>query len=177
MVLIAMAGLPGAGKSTVARGLAERFSAVLVSVDAMESAIVRAEISQGFATGLAAYFAAEQVARTNLDLGRHVIVDAANYVVYARSIWSGLAREFGVGLLFVETVCTDLAVHAERLASRPAVPGLPRLTFDDVVVRYAETEPWQDEPRWLVNTATSPDHDRIYADVQAALAANRLESA
>lgn len=173
MVLIAMAGLPGTGKSTVAEGLAARFPAVLVNVDAMESAMVRAEISQGFATGLAAYLVAEQVAQANLRLGQHVIVDAANYVVYARDIWSALAREFNVALLFVETVCTDLELHAQRLRERPAVPGLPRLSFDDVVVRYAETEAWGSEPRWLVNTATKLDHELIYAQVQTALRATR----
>lgn len=170
MALIAMAGLPGVGKSTVARALAQRLPAVLVNVDDVESALIRAEFERSFATGLAAYLVAEQVARANLALGRHVVVDAANYVTYARNIWTSLAREHGVPLLFVEVVCTDLAAHAERLADRPAVPGLPRLTFDDVVVRYAETEPWGREPRWLVNTATELDHDAIFAQVQAALA-------
>ena len=156
MALIAMAGLPAVGKSTVARGLAERFPAVLVNVDAVESALIKAEFEQSFATGLAAYLVAEQVACANLGLGQHVIVDAANYVSYARDLWTALAREYRVPLLFVEVVCPDLAVHADRLANRPAVPGLPRLSFDDVVVRYAETEPWGREPRWLVNSAVGP---------------------
>lgn len=169
MVLIAMAGLQGVGKSTVARGLAQRFGAVLVGVDALESAMVRAELQRGFATGLAAYLAAEQVARTNLELGRHVVVDAANYVHYARDMWSELAREQAVPLLFVEVVCTDLDLHKARLDARPAVPGLPKVTFDDVVVRFAETEPWGAEPRWLVNNSGELDLDAVYAEVLAAL--------
>lgn len=170
MVLIAMAGLPGVGKSVVARGLAERFGAVLTSVDELESAMVSAELQQGFATGLAAYLVAERFADTNLALGHHVIIDACNYVVHARDMWTRLAAKHRTPLLFVEAVCPDLAAHAARLADRPAVPGLPRLSFDDVVVRYAETEPWGNEPRWLVNTADALDHDEIYAQVRAALA-------
>ncbi len=169
MVLIAMAGLQGVGKSVVARGLAERFGGVLVNVDALESAMVRAELEQGFATGLAAYFAAEQVARANLELGRDVIIDAANYVSYARNMWTALAREQDARLLFVEVVCTDLEVHKARLDARPEVPGLPRVRFEDVVVRFAETEAWGNEPRWLVNNVGELDLDAVHAEVLAAL--------
>lgn len=169
MALIAMAGLPGVGKTTVAQGLALRFPAVLVNVDEVEAALLRAEFERSFATGLAAYLVAEQVARANLELGQHVIVDAANYVIYAQQMWTALAAQHRVPLLFVEVVCTDLNVHAQRLTSRPAVPGLPRLTFDDVVVRYAETEAWEGEPRWLVNTAGELDHDAIFAQLNTVL--------
>lgn len=170
MALIAMAGLPGVGKTTVAKGLAERFPAVLVNADDVESCLIRAEFERSFATGLASYLVAEQVARANLALGHHVVVDAANYVTWARNMWTALAREFGVPLLFVEVVCTDLGVHQRRLAARPVVPGLPKLSFDDVVIRYAETEPWGREPRWLVNTADELDHDLVLEQVRAALA-------
>ena len=165
-----MAGLPGVGKSTLARGLAQRFPAVLVNVDDVESALLRAEFERSFATGLASYLVAEQVARANLALGQHLIVDAANYVTWARAMWTSLAGEYRVPLLFVEVVNTDLALHAQRLSGRPMVTGLPRLTFDDVVVRYAETEPWGREPRWLVNTAGDVDHDLVFEQVAAALA-------
>jgi len=176
VALIAMAGLPGVGKSTVARGLAERLPAVLVNVDDIESSLISAEFERSFATGLASYLVAGQVARANLELGSHVIVDAANYVHFAREMWTSLAATHHVGVLFVEVVCTDLALHAERLAQRPAVPGLPKQTFDDVVVRYAETEPWGREPRWLVNTAGEIDHEKIFADVQEALASGSDET-
>ena len=172
MALIAMAGLPGVGKSTVARGLAERFPAVLINVDDIESSLVKAEFERSFATGLASYLVAEQVARANLSLGSHVIVDAANSAGYARNIWTTLAREYRTQLLFVEVVCTDLTAHADRLATRPKVPGQPRISFDDVVVSYAESEPWGREPRWLVNTATAIDHDLTFGRVQQALASS-----
>ena len=56
MALIAMAGLPGVGKTTVARGLAARLPAVLVNVDEVESALLRAEFEralteEGYAPG------------------------------------------------------------------------------------------------------------------------------
>jgi len=169
VALIAMAGLPGVGKSTIARGLAERFPGVLINVDDVASALVRAEFERSFATGLAGYLVAEQVARVNLALGSHVIVDGANSAGYARNIWTSLAREFGTELLFVEVVCTDLVAHAARLATRRLPTGQPRISFDDVVVAYAEAESWAAEPRWLVNATEDVDHDQVFADVQAAL--------
>ncbi|WIY83310.1 ATP-binding protein [Propionimicrobium sp. PCR01-08-3] len=170
MALIAMAGLPGVGKTTVAKGLAEHFGGVLVNVDDVESSLVKAEFERSFATGLASYLVAEQVARANLGLGSTVIVDAANSASYARDMWTSLAREYNVPLLFVEVVCTDLAVHAERLATRPLPPGIQRIGFDEVVVKYAESESWGSEPRWLVNTASGVDHDQLFAEVSDALA-------
>jgi len=169
VALIAMAGLPGVGKTTVALGLAERMPAAVVNVDRVESSLVKAEFERSFATGLASYLVAEQVARDNLALGHHVIVDAANYVTYARDMWTRLAREQSTPLLFVEVVCADLALHQARLEAREVVPGLPRLTFDDVVARYAETEPWAGEPHWLVDNARPLDHDRVFAEVMAVL--------
>lgn len=47
-----MAGLPGVGKTTVARGLAARLPAVLVNVDEVESALLRAEFERSLRPGL-----------------------------------------------------------------------------------------------------------------------------
>ena len=88
-------------------------------------------------------------------------------------MWTALAREQRTSLLFVEVVCTDLAVHQARLSARPEVPGLPRVEFDDVVVRYAETEPWGNEPRWMVNNVGELDLDAIQAEVLTALSQQR----
>ena len=101
--------------------------------------------------------------------GSGVIIDAANYVTYARNMWTALAREQDARLLFVEVVCTDLEVHQARLDARPEVPGLPRVRFEDVVVRFAETEAWGNEPRWLVNNVGDLDLDAVHAEVLAAL--------
>ena len=76
--LIVMAGLPGAGKSTIAEIVGARLGATVVSVDPIESAILRAGIDADQPTGLAAYLVAEEIAEKELDSGRTVIVDAVN---------------------------------------------------------------------------------------------------
>lgn len=168
-MLIAMAGLQGVGKSTVAQALAARLPAVLVSVDEVESALCRAELERSFSTGLAAYLVAEEVAAANLRLGAHVVVDAANYVGVARRTWTSLAGRLGVPLLFVDVVCTDLGLHKRRVEARHrGLPGLPEVTFDDVVERYAETEAWGDEPRIMLDSALPLDVADLVARVTAA---------
>lgn len=176
MALIALAGLPGVGKTTVARGLAERFGGFLINVDDIEAALVNAEFERSFATGLASYLVAEQVARANLALRPQrgedettIIIDAANAASFARDLWSGLAREHRMRLLFVEVICTDLSVHEQRIATRELPPGKQRESLEDVMGAYAESQTWKDEPRWLINTASGVDHEQVFAEISQAL--------
>lgn len=149
--LIALSGLPGAGKSTVANALARRIGAVVVSVDPIEDALHRAGLRPSHETGLAAYLVAEVVAREALTRGHAVVVDAANYVEVARAMWRDLAHECSADLTWVEVVCSDEAAHRERLESRDRGFG-PTLepTWQHVVSRRSETQPWQ-----------PGDHDRL----------------
>lgn len=124
-MLIAMAGLPGTGKSTLAAHIGARLRAAVVSVDPIESAILTAGIDVDQPTGLAAYLVAETIAESVLDTGQSIIVDAVNAVGPAREQWIELAQRQGAELRFVETSCSDLELHRTRLASRNR--GLPHL--------------------------------------------------
>jgi predicted kinase len=103
-MLIAMAGLPAAGKSTVAEALGRVLPAPVVSVDPVEAAMWRAGVERGQPTGLAAYLVAEAVADGVLALGQSVIVDAVNAVEAARGQWRTLAGRHGVPVVFLEVV-------------------------------------------------------------------------
>lgn len=61
-MLIVVSGLPGTGKSTIADGIARTRQTPVLSVDPIESAIVRAGIPASFETGLAAYLVAQTLA-------------------------------------------------------------------------------------------------------------------
>lgn len=113
-----MAGLPGSGKSTVAEELARALGVTVVSVDPLESAILSAGIDADQPTGLAAYLVAETIVDAVLRSGQGVIVDAVNAVNPARDQWVLLGDRLGVEVRFVETVCSDLAVHRRRLEER-----------------------------------------------------------
>jgi len=117
-VLVAMAGLPGSGKSAVAEQIAARLSIPVVSVDPLESAILSAGIDAGQPTGLAAYLVAERIAEAVLRSRQSLIVDAVNAVQPAREQWVTLADRYGVEVRFIEVVCSDRDVHRARLEQR-----------------------------------------------------------
>jgi len=117
-MLIALAGLPAAGKSSVAAGLGRMLPAPVVSVDPIEAALWRAGVERTQPTGLAAYLAAEAIADGVLALGQAVIVDAVNAVEPAREQWRELAARRRVPLAFVEVVCSSPELHRTRLAAR-----------------------------------------------------------
>jgi len=145
MTLIAMAGLPGSGKSTVANGLALALNGLVVSVDPIESAMWTAGIDRDQPTGLAAYVIADVLARTNLALGRTVIVDAVNAVQPARDQWRSVARDLDVPVFFIEVTCSDERVHRDRLAARRRdLAGHEQTPWTVVENARHEWAPWTD---------------------------------
>ncbi|MFJ5228499.1 AAA family ATPase [Kitasatospora sp. NPDC088391] len=145
-MLIVMAGLPGAGKSTVAGALGRELPAPVVSVDPVEAAMWRAGVGRDQPTGLAAYAVAEAVADDVLTLGQDVVVDAVNAVAEARAQWRALAVRRGVPLVFVEVLCSDPALHRARLERRSrGLSGFPEPTWEAVQGLRSAFAPWTDE--------------------------------
>ncbi|MCY0955316.1 AAA family ATPase [Streptomyces sp. H27-S2] len=145
-MLIVMAGLPGAGKSSVAEGLGRKLAAPVVSVDPIEAAMSRAGVARSQPTGLAAYVVAEAVADGVLALGQTVIVDAVNAVAEERAQWRSLASRRGVPVVFIEVVCSDPAVHRQRLEGRSReIEGFYEPTWETVERRREEFVPWADD--------------------------------
>ena len=126
-MLIAMAGLPGAGKSMIAEVVGGRLAASVVSVDLIESAILNAGIDNDQPTGLAAYLVGEAIVESLLASGRTVILDAVNAVDPAREQWVRLAERQGETLKFIEVVCSDVELHRERLENRRLT--VPHITW------------------------------------------------
>jgi predicted kinase len=142
-VLIAMAGLPGSGKSTIAGVIGGRLRASVISVDPIESAILSAGIDGDQPTGLAAYLVAEKLAEFVIDAGHHVIVDAVNAVGPAREQWVRLARDRGEVLKFIEVICSDPELHRSRLESRGRrLPHAAEANWNAVEQRVDEYDAW-----------------------------------
>ena len=163
-MLIAMAGLPGTGKSTIAAVLGGRLGASVVSVDPIENAILSAGIDDDQPTGLAAYLVAETIAGLVLDSGHHVIVDAVNAVDPAREQWVTLALEKGEALRFIEVMCSDPMLHRERLESR-----YRDLTHVDEPTWHAVEQSLDEYSEWSGSSAAIP---RIRLDTVNSLGAN-----
>jgi len=152
--LVVLAGLPGTGKSTLARLLAEQLGGAWLRVDTIEASLLKAGLTQSFETGLAAYLAARDLARDQLAMGHDTIVDAVNGVDPARQMWRDLAGELQADRFVVEVVCSDQEEHRRRIESRGSLtPPLPAPTWDEVVRR--EYRPWR-EPILRVQGDRSP---------------------
>lgn len=162
-MLVAMAGLPGSGKSTIAEILAGRIGATVISVDPIEAAVLRAGIDSDQPTGLAAYLVAETMAEQVLLSGHSVVVDAVNAVEPARLQWRDLAEKCDVKLRVVETVCSDPALHEERLAKRS---GLVATWSTDAVAVEQSTDEYDE---WRGACGALP---RITLDTAAPLGTN-----
>jgi predicted kinase len=153
--LVVMAGLPGAGKSTIAEIVGARLGATVVSVDPIESAILRAGIDADQPTGLAAYLVAEEIAQKELDSGRTVIVDAVNAAEAARLQWRDLSDE---------------ALHRSRLEKRErGLPHLEETTWRAVEQSLEGYAPWTG-PSSALPRVTIDSVESLGRNVDAALA-------
>ncbi len=161
--LIVMAGLPGSGKSTVANELARRLTAPVLSIDPIEAAMWRSQISRQM-TGIAAYEIAAAIAEENLKIGISVIIDAVNPVKAARSTWVQLSERQNVRLQFIECSCSDISVHRQRIEARVRnIPGMPEIPWSRVEERKAEYEQWDFDHVTFDTASMSPD--AIVADL------------
>jgi predicted kinase len=148
--LIALAGLPGSGKSAVARELALRTGAIWLRVDSIEQAIEDSGVVPGDMRD-AGYRAAQAVAADNLRLGRDVVADCVNDWKIARDGWQAVGLRAGVEVVWVEIVCSDAAEHRRRVETRVSeVPGLKLPDWQAVIDR--EYHDW-DRERLTVDTA------------------------
>ena len=122
-LLIVVGGLPGTGKTSLARGLASALDAVHLRIDTIEQALRRTKMGSDV-LGAAGYVVGYDVAADNLFLGRTVVADAVNPRASIRAAWRDVARRAAVAVVEVEVVCSDAAVHRRRVESRSAdIPG------------------------------------------------------
>lgn len=138
--LISLSGLPGVGKTTIARELAKRIRAIYLRVDSVEAALSRSVLRIHPAED-AGYQAIAAVAKDNLLLGQDVIADTANSIAFTRDLWARVATEASAELVNIEIVCEDKTVHRARVEARASdLEGLKVPTWEKVLAR--EYEPW-----------------------------------
>lgn len=163
-MLIILGGLPGSGKTSLARGAARALGAAHIRVDTIEQALRNcATLPAGVVTE--GYAVAYALAEDNLRLGLPVIADTVNPLPVTRDAWAAVAARGGVRGVEVEIVCSDPAEHRRRVEGRASdIPGLALPRWDAVQQRdYAA---WT-RPRIVIDTAGQT----IAASIAALLAA------
>jgi predicted kinase len=112
-LLIAMAGLPGTGKSTLAAALADALPAVVLDKDKLRAGLIPPErVEYTRAQDDYIYELLLKAAEYNLNRGRHVILDGRTftrrYQVDRVELW---AKEHKADFRIIECVCPeDLAL-------------------------------------------------------------------
>jgi predicted kinase len=148
-MLIVFGGLPGTGKSTLAKALAQQRQAVYLRIDTIEQALHTSGCSTQD-VGPAGYIVAYALAESNLHLGRIVIADSVNPLAITRNAYRRVAIAAACPVLEIEIVCSDLEEHRRRIETRRADSGPTLPTWPDVLAN--DYEPW-DRPHFVLDTA------------------------
>jgi predicted kinase len=158
--LVVFAGLPGTGKTSLARTVARELHAVYLAKDTIkESALglaekMKLEQAQQMA-GPLSYELLVDLARDNLSLGMSVVLDSpAGYQVFRERV-KGLARSAKVELRLIECICTDERLLRQRVEAQgrelPAYRRRDWTTYQQDLAQYERLT----ERRLVVDTAES----------------------
>lgn len=161
-MLIAFSGLPGTGKTTLARLLASRLRATYLCIDTVEDELLKLGGASLVESG-AGYCVAYAVAGDNLRLGNTVIADAVNATAITREAWQKTAVDSGVRLVEVFVTCTDTSIHKERIAARS--PGMRASSWAEVCAIPMDATP---EGAIVIDTAR-PSAEECLAVLESAL--------
>jgi predicted kinase len=149
--LIVVSGLPGVGKTSIARALAGRVGTVHLRLDTIEQILLSSQLPDDMAD--AGYCICYALAEDNLWIGRVVIGDSVNALPVTRAAWRALAKRTDARLFEIEVICTDTAEHRRRVETRASdMPDHKPPTWEQVQSR--QYEPWS-EVDLIIDTATN----------------------
>ena len=149
-MLVAVSGLPGVGKTTISRAVAQATGALYLRIDSIEHALRTA----GRQVEGEGYGVAYAVAEDNLRIGRVVVADCVNPWPLTRREWRRVALRAGVGAVDVEIICSDADEHRRRVESRTSeIPGHRLPTWPEVLEH--DYHAWSRD-RLVIDTARLP---------------------
>lgn len=154
-VAILVAGVPGAGKSTLAEGLARELRAPVFSLDWQLGTLTSFQnLTDEDIEALAETMLIAGLAR-HLQLGLDVVLDVTGHDVVTRERYRRVASSLGARFVGVECVCSDPDVHRSRVEGRDrGIPGWrPTVSWEHVQRMQGLWEAWQ-EPHLVVDAAT-----------------------
>ncbi|MEG0253759.1 MAG: AAA family ATPase, partial [Muribaculaceae bacterium] len=160
-LFITLAGLPGTGKTTLAKALAKNLSLVYLRLDCIEAPFYRYNATSG--SKGEGYDAIVNLARENLNLGLGVIVDTVNPLHLTRKLFRDLAKESNANLLQFELKTNNLLLHKKRIEQRKAdIVGHNLPTWDKVL--NVEYEEWDESVDGLVTVIFTDNGETAFSE-------------
>lgn len=170
-ILIVFGGLPGVGKSAIARALVMRSTFAYLRLDTIEQALRDALNVDD--VGPAGYQLAYALAASNLNLGMAVVADCVNPLDATRNAWRAVAAKASSPIVEVEVICSDSSEHRRRIETRTAdIDGLKLLGWDDVLRR--DYQPWTTS-RVVIDSAQVGAIEAAESILATALSAGRSD--
>ncbi len=151
-MLIILGGLPGVGKTTIAKHLAKQLKAMYLRVDTAEQVLRETTALDG----PEGYMVCYALASENLCLGMTVIADSVNSIQITRAAWQHVAQKASVPFLEVELICSNIDEHQKRVETRkPDISGHQLPTWQAVLDRVYE--PWTSKHLVFDTAQKTPD--------------------
>ncbi|GAB3929544.1 AAA family ATPase [Kribbella albertanoniae] len=162
MFLLQMSGVPGAGKTTLAKELARVVGAVRLDHDVVKSGLLEAGITVE-QSGRASYEVLYALARDALGGGSCVIIDSPCFWPRILAEGQAMAKEHGAAYKYIECKTADLSLVDSRLRTRKRLRS-QRLSIDTPPVDHQST-PGEAErfARWA-DGMQRPDSDYLVVD-------------
>lgn len=153
-VLYIFSGLPGAGKTTLAKNISKKLEAVYIRIDTIEQGI--RDLCDFNVQG-EGYRLAYRIIADNLIIGNNVVVDSCNPIKLTRDEYEGIAIENNCKYKNIEIICSNKLEHKNRVKTRKSdIRNLVLPKWEDVEKR--EYDKW-DKNHIIVDTANKSIED------------------